>query len=189
LFTGRERFAQCCEDNGRWGKVFGYDAPKLWCWRRQREQQTTMRGRTRSRLNNDANREGLQKKLTGYPHACSQSIRIQKSAPLGCGKTHVVYLPEQPEPTWLWNVHTQIAERGHASCVTGALRLLASNGITRYNSPLASAGADSQGVMRLCQAMMQSYPKPLPAVNRKYIDPVSYWPPEVVVYLPRPQAT
>jgi hypothetical protein len=66
--------------------------------------------------------------------------------PLECGKTHFVYLPEQPEPTLLWNVHTQLAERGHASYGTYALRLLASSGITRRNNLLASAVANSQGV-------------------------------------------
>jgi hypothetical protein len=124
--------------------------------------------------------------LTGYPHACSQSTQIQGNVPPGCGKTRAVCPREQPEPTWLWNIHTQIAERGHASCVTSALTSPASSGIARHNSPLASAVAYSQGVKRaLRETMMQSYLKHLHAVNRKYIDPVSYWPPGGVVYSPR----
>ncbi len=54
LITGRKRFAKRCKDNGRRGKVFGYDAPKLWSWRGQREQHLAIRGRARSRLNNTA---------------------------------------------------------------------------------------------------------------------------------------
>lgn len=140
-----------------------------------------MRGGARNRFNNNASQE-RGKGLTGYPHVCSRSTRIQTHVPLGCGKTPAVYPREQPGPTWLWNVHRQIAERGHASCVTNALRTLASSGITRHNSPLPSTVAYSQGVERV---MMQSHLKLLQAVDRKYIEPVSYWPPEGVVYSPR----
>ena len=64
--------------------------------------------------------------------------------PLECDKTHVVYPPEQPEPTLFWNVHTQLVERGLASCGTYAPRPLASSGIARRNSLLASAVANLQ---------------------------------------------
>lgn len=183
LFTGRKRFAECYKNNGCRGKVFGYDALKLWCWRGQRKQQTAMRGRAGNRFNNTCeSREGQGKKgLTGYPHACSQTTRIQRYVPLGCGKTHVVYPPEQPEPTWLWNGHTQIAERGHASCVTNALKSLASSAIARHNSPLPSTVAYSLGVKRV---KMSNHLRLLRAVNWRYTEPMSYWPPEGVVYSP-----
>lgn len=129
----------------------------------------------------------LKRLRTGYLHACLQSTLIQRSVPLEYGKTLVVYPPEQPEPTLLWNVHTQIAERGHASCATYALRPLASSGITRRNSLLASAVANSQVVGKLLHEMaMRSYLNPLHAPNWKCIGPVSCWPPEGVVYSPRP---
>lgn len=96
-----------------------------------------------------------QKKLrTGYLHSCWHSTQIQKYVPLECGKTHFVYPPEQLEPTLLWNVHTQLAEGGHASCGTYAPKLLASSGITRRSSLLASAVANSQGVRELLHEMM-----------------------------------
>lgn len=180
MFAGRKRFSQRCENNGCRSKVFGYDALKLWCWCGQRKQQTAMRWRARNRFSNKRGVGG--NGLTGYPHACSRSTPIQIYAPLGCGKTHAVYPPEQPEPTWLWNVRMQIVERGHASCVTNALRSLASSGITRHNSPLPSTVAYCQGVER---AMMQGHLKLLRAADWRYIEPVSYWPPEGVVYSPR----
>jgi hypothetical protein len=75
LFTGRKGFAQCYEDNGCWGKVFGNDAPKLWCWCGQREQQATVRGRARSCINKDIDRERGQRRY-------SQDILMHVRSPL-----------------------------------------------------------------------------------------------------------
>jgi hypothetical protein len=96
----------------------------------------------------------LKKLRTGYLHSCLQSTQIQKNVPLESGKTLFVCPPEQPEPTMLWNAHMQLAEGGHASCGTYAPRLLASSGITRRNSLLASAVANSQGVRGFLHEMM-----------------------------------
>jgi len=118
------------------------------------------------------------------------STQIQKDVPQGYGRTHVVYPPAKLVPTWLWNVHMQIVERGHASCGTYALRLLALSEITRHNSLPASVVADSPSVGRLLYEMtMKSYPSPLHMPDQKYIALMSCWPPGEVGYSPRLKAT
>jgi hypothetical protein len=48
---------KCSEDNGRRGKVFGYDTPKLWSWRGQREQHPAIRGRAGCHFSDAADQE------------------------------------------------------------------------------------------------------------------------------------